>query len=99
MNHKRLHLPMELITDSHSQEQKANQWLDFLMENCLTARQKQILVLYYYEKQSLREIAEQLGITESTVCRTKNRACQRLSYYADPNFTRKELSNHEDPDL
>lgn len=29
MNHKRLHLPMELITDSHSQEQKANQWLDF----------------------------------------------------------------------
>lgn len=71
MNHKRLHLPMELITDSHSQEQKANQWLDFLMENCLTARQKQILVLYYYEKQTLREIADQLGITESTACRTK----------------------------
>ena len=28
MNHKRLHLPIELITDSHSQEQKANQWLE-----------------------------------------------------------------------
>lgn len=99
MNHKRLHLPMELISDSRSQEQKTDQWLEFLMENCLTARQKQILVLYYYEKQTLREIAAQLGITESTACRTKNRACRRLSYYADPNFTRKELSNHEDPDL
>ena len=99
MNHKRLHLPMELITDSHSQEQKANQWLDFLMENCLTARQKQILVLYYYEKQTLREIADQLGITESTACRTKNRACRRLSHYAYPNSIRKELSNHEAPDL
>ncbi len=30
--------------------------------NCKT---KQILVLYYYEKQTLREIADQLGITES----------------------------------
>ena len=95
MNHKRLHLPMELISDSRSQEQKTDQWLEFLMENCLTARQKQILVLYYYEKQTLREIAAQLGITEST----KNRACRRLSHYAYPNSIRKELSNHEDPDL
>ena len=85
MNHKRLHLPIELITDSHSQEQKANQWLDFLMENCLTARQKQILVLYYYEKRSAREIAALWQVNESTVSRTKKRACEnvrkRLQYY------------------
>ncbi len=99
MNHKRWNLPLEQLADARKQEQKTNQWLEFLIENRLTARQKQILVLYYYEKQTLREIADQLGITESTVCRTKNRACQRLSYYADPNFIRKELSNHEDPDL
>ena len=85
MNHKRLHLPMELITDSHSQEQKASQWLEFLMENCLTARQKQILVLYYYEKRSAREIAALWQVNESTVSRTKKRACEnvrkRLQYY------------------
>ena len=99
MNHKRLHLPMELITDSHSQEQKANQWLEFLIENCLTARQKQILVLYYYETPNLKISGYLLGITESTACRTKNRACRRLSHYAYPNSIRKELSNHENPDL
>lgn len=99
MNHKRWNLPLEQLADARKQEQKTNQWLEFLIENCLTARQKQILVLYYYEKQSLREIATQLGITESTACRTKNRACQRLSHYAYPNSIRKELSNHEDPDL
>ena len=85
MNHKRLHLPIELITDSHSQEQKANQWLEFLIENCLTARQKQILVLYYYEKRSAREIAALWQVNESTVSRTKKRACEnvrkRLQYY------------------
>ena len=78
MNHKRLHLPMELITDSHSQEQKANQWLDFLMENCLTARQKQILVLYYKEQKTMPEIAAALGITTSTVSRTRKRACTSI---------------------
>ena len=85
MNHKRFHLPIELITDSHSQEQKANQWLEFLIENCLTARQKQILVLYYYEKRSAREIAALWQVNESTVSRTKKRACEnvrkRLQYY------------------
>ena len=70
-----------------------------IIKNELSPRQKQILVLYYYEKQTLREIADQLGITESTACRTKNRACRRLSHYAYPNSIRKELSNHEDPDL
>lgn len=99
MNHKRCRLPLEQLADSSSSEQKSIQWLEFLIENCLTARQKQILVLYYYEKQTLREIADQLGITESSACRTKNRACRRLSHYAYPNSIRKELSNHEDTDL
>ena len=78
MNHKRLHLPIELITDSHSQEQKANQWLEFLIENCLTARQKQILVLYYKEQKTMPEIAAALGITTSTVSRTRKRACTSI---------------------
>ena len=54
MNHKRWNLPLEQLADARKQEQKTNQWLEFLIENRLTARQKQILVLYYYEKQTLR---------------------------------------------
>lgn len=71
--------------------------LNFLIENCLTARQKQIIVLYYYQKQTLRQIADILGITESTVCRTKKRACKRLTHYLY--HTRRELSNDEDTHL
>lgn len=71
--------------------------LHFLIENCLTARQKQIIVLYYYQKQTLRQIADILGITESTVCRTKKRACKRLAHYLY--HTRRELFNDEDTHL
>ena len=43
MNHKRWNLPLEQLADARKQEQKTNQWLEFLIENRLT--EKQILVL------------------------------------------------------
>lgn len=96
---KRSLLNLEKIAIPSFVEDSSNdaKQLDFLIENCLTARQKQIIVLYYYQKQTLRQIADTLGITESTVCRTKKRACKRLSHYLY--HTRRELSNHEDTDL
>ena len=91
-------LNLEKIPDMLSENSPTDyKQLDFLIENCLTARQKQIIVLYYYEKQTLRQIANTLGITESTACRTKQRACKRLSHYLYP--TRRELSKHERPPL
>ncbi len=72
--------------------------LDFFIQNVLTPRQKQVIMLYYYQKQTLRQIATQLGITESTACRTKKRACKRLFNYIYT-YQRKELFLHENTDL
>ena len=91
-------LNSENIPDQFAENSSADcKQLDFLIENCMTARQKQIIVLYYYQKQTLRQIADTLGIAESTVCRTKQRACKRLSHYLY--HTRRELSNNEHPHL
>ncbi len=46
----------------------------------LTGRQKEIIMLYYYEGLSQREIAKRLGISESAVSHTKKRACKKLEY-------------------
>ena len=39
---------------------------------------KQILVLYYKEQKTMPEIAAALGITTSTVSRTRKRACTSI---------------------
>ena len=49
-----------------------------IMENEISARQKQILVLYYKEKKTMPEIARQLGVCISTVSRTHRRACETV---------------------
>lgn len=46
----------------------------------LTPRQQQVLTLYYEEKLTLKEIAALLEIHPSTVCRTLQRARQRLQH-------------------
>lgn len=51
-----------------------------IMDERLTGRQKEIIMLYYYEGLSQREIASRLGIAESTVSRTKHRGLRRLEY-------------------
>ena len=48
------------------------------METELTPRQREILLLSYFERKSGKEIAETLGIVPSTVTRTRQRAEQRL---------------------
>ena len=49
-----------------------------IMEHEISARQKQILVLYYKEKKTMPEIARQLGVCISTVSRTHRRACETV---------------------
>ena len=49
-----------------------------IMENELSARQKQILVLYYKDKKTMPEIAKTLGVNISTVSRTRRRACDTV---------------------
>lgn len=59
--------------------------LSFIRKNLLhalredvTARQRQVLLLYYGEQITMREIGEQLGIDRSTVSRTIKRGEHRL---------------------
>ncbi len=47
-----------------------------IIKNEISARQKEILVLYYIEGKNLSEIAKLLGVHVSTVSRTRHRAFQ-----------------------
>lgn len=56
-----------------------------VIRNDLTKRQKQIVLMYYYEELNITEIAERLDVNISTVSRTLKRARKnifdRIKYY------------------
>lgn len=47
----------------------------------LTPLQRQTLLAYYFQEQSVSEIAQERGVNKSTVCRTLRRAEARLRRY------------------
>lgn len=47
----------------------------------LTELQRQTLVAYYFQEQTLSQIAEERGVNKSTVCRTLKRAEEKLRRY------------------
>ncbi len=49
------------------------------IENELTDRQREVVLLYYFEKMTMREVGETLGIDSSTVSRTLGRARRRIA--------------------
>ena len=49
-----------------------------MLRDQLTDRQRQILILYFFEQKSQTEIAQLLQVNRSTVCRTLNRGIRRL---------------------
>lgn len=49
----------------------------------LTERQKEMLVLYYFEHKSMPEIAQMLEVNKSTVSRTLNRAQNNIRKYLE----------------
>jgi len=59
----------------------AKKALKKVVEEQLSARQKQFIVLYYYKEMNIPEIAEMCGVNVSTVCRTLNRARQNIYKY------------------
>ena len=52
-----------------------------VIEQELTSLQREALVSYYFNGQSLTEIAALRGVNKSTVCRTLHRAEQKLRRY------------------
>lgn len=47
----------------------------------LTELQRHTLVAYYFQEQTLSQIAEERGVNKSTVCRTLHRAEAKLRKY------------------
>lgn len=52
-----------------------------VIEEQLSPRQKTYLMLYYYEEDSMRKIAESYGVNISTVSRTITRAKHKIEHY------------------
>ncbi len=73
--------------DVTSWQEQAMETMKNIISVRLTGRQREIIMLYYYEGLKQREIAEQLGISESAVSHIKRRACQKLEY--DLNLLRR----------
>lgn len=67
--------------------QKLTKVVMYGLKNWLTDRQKQILTMYYIDNLTQCEIAKELKLNQSTVCRTVRRAEKTLQKYCEPYFT------------
>jgi RNA polymerase sigma factor (sigma-70 family) len=69
---------------NRSQLAKMKKALAEVIQNEISARQREIIVLYYYKRMNIPEIADMLGVNKSTVSRTLSRArrtiLSRLKY-------------------
>ena len=54
---------------------------DFL--GCLTARQKEIIQLFYFEEMNQNKIADYLGIRQQSVCEMIKRALSVMKKHPD----------------
>lgn len=49
-----------------------------VIDNELTEKQRRVVLGYYVDKKSMPELALQYGVCKSTICRTLQRAEQRM---------------------
>ena len=88
MTHRRVHFSQgnedkkmfELINELNSNSTNSDlrrcamRAIRNVVENELTSRQKEVIMLYYYEKYNMPEIAQMLDVNISTISRTIKRA-------------------------
>ncbi len=67
--------------DNRQQLAGAKKLLRQVIQNDLTTRQKQIILLYFGKRMNMTEIANLLQVNKSTVSRTLRRALDRLEKY------------------
>ena len=84
---RRLSDVLNICADSFYDEEELVSWqkkaapvLKKIISTRLTARQREVIMLYYYEEMKQKEIAAKLGVTESAVSPLKQRALKRLEY-------------------
>ena len=77
--------PMEEEEDNHRQLMLAKRAMQQVIREQLTPRQREVLLLYFFERRTIPRIAEELGVNKSTVSRTLARALRtlrsRLQYF------------------
>lgn len=67
--------------DNHERVEKAKKLLLFVMKEQLSPRQKQMLILYFFERKNMVEIAAMLNVNKSTVSRTIHRGLEHLKNF------------------
>lgn len=68
----------EEAEDNRWQRQALRQALGRAIQEELTGRQREVLLLYYLEELTMQQVAERLAVNRSTVCRTLQRGEARL---------------------
>ena len=63
--------------------------IDLIDGICLKQREHEIVKLYYIESYLLKEIAQRLGMNESTVSRAKNEAIRKIDKFLAKNAKNK----------
>ncbi len=77
-------IALSQITNAETNSARIQQMkraLSKVIQQDLTARQRQVILLYYYEGLTMSEIARQLGIDPSTVSRTVSRGRRNILNY------------------
>lgn len=64
--------------DNHNRMLQVKQVLLQAIKEELTPRQRQMLLLYYFERKKTPQIAEELGVHKSTVSRTIHRGIEKI---------------------
>ena len=72
---------MEHSETTDEQMERLRRNLKRVRERELTARQRQVLALYYDRKMNIPQIAGELGVNRSTISRTIRRAKTRIHRY------------------
>lgn len=67
----------DTIADSHPNDQEGLNGLSYLLRG-LSKRERMIVVLYHIEKHSMKQVAEQLGISESRVSQMMGGLIERV---------------------
>lgn len=61
--------------------EKKRRMLPTIIKEELTARQQEVILLYYVHKQTDAQISQKIGITTPSVQRTRRRAEARIAHY------------------
>ena len=69
--------------DNNRQLRQLKHTIRLVIDSRLTSRQREILVLYFFENKKIPEISKILKVNKSTVSRTLNRAIKNLRQYLE----------------